>query len=50
MAVFMITAYNSLEKWTKIEIIHCVSVCLFVAIVGSFPVEVKFRRQVSSEL
>ena len=29
MAVFVITVYNSHEKWTKIENIHCLSVCLF---------------------
>ena len=50
MAAFVITMYNSEEKWTKIESIYCVSVCLFVAIMGNFPEEVKFRRQVTSEL
>ena len=47
MALFVIAVYNSLEKLTKIENNHCVFVCLFNAVVGSFPVEVKFSGNFS---
>ena len=47
MALFVITVYNSLEKLTRIENNHCVFVCLFNTVVGSFPVEVKFSQVIS---